>query len=189
MIKNYQQKIVSFLNKASEPVDVEKIRTACSIGNWNTALTNCLDLLVQGKIMGQKTSRGWVFWTHQETQLEPWQEAIGNFEALKISEDKVTLTLTHTVKNLAITFPKEAPEAQTLLQALKNTQKGTKIAILKTDIPEKPIIIRTFTAIPDANNQPCWKQQLRRSLLCYAFKGYALKFSLWLSGLRLSWWF
>jgi len=161
MIKNYQQKIVSFLNKATEPVDVEKIRTACSIGNWNTALTNCLDLLVQGKIMGQKTSRGWVFWTYQETQLEPWQEAIGNFEALKISEDKVTLTLTHTVKNLVITFPKETPEAQTLLQALKSTQKGTKIAILKTDNPEKPIIIRTLNEATITHSCSYQKCQVR----------------------------
>jgi hypothetical protein len=153
MIKNYQQKIVSFLNKATDPVDVEKIRTACGIGNWNTALTNCLDLLVQGKIMGQKTSRGWVFWTHQETQLEPWQEAIGNLEALKISQEKVTLTLTHTLRNLTITFPKDTPEAQTLIETLTNTPRGTKIALLKTDLPEKPIIIRTFTETLNAKNE------------------------------------
>jgi len=80
--------------------------------------------------------------THRETQLEPWEEAIGNYESLRITEDKVTLILTYTIKSLAITFPKESLEAKTLIQTLRNTLRGTKIAILKTDIPEKPLIIR-----------------------------------------------
>jgi len=143
--KNYPEKIITFLTQTTEPVDVEKIRIACHIGNWNTALTHCLDLLVQGKIQGQKTSKGWVFWTLQETSLEPWQEAIGNLEDLKISEDRVTVTLSRIVRSFAITFPKETLEAQTLIQTLKKTPKGTKIALLKTDIPEKPLIIKPLT--------------------------------------------
>jgi len=80
--------------------------------------------------------------TCRETQLEPWEEAIGNFESLKITEDKVILVLTYTIKSLTITFPKESLEAKTLIQTLRNTRKGTKIALLRTDIPEKPLIIR-----------------------------------------------
>jgi len=189
MKENYQEKILTFLGKATQPTDVEKIRTACGIGNWNTALTHCLELLVQGKIQGQKTSKGWTFWMYRETQLEPWEEAIGNYEALKISEDKVTLILTHTIKSIAIAFPKETPEAQMLIQTMRNTKKGTKIAILKTDIPEKPLIIRTYNETPVANKLFCTLLQFRRSMLWTAFNLAASKFMLWLFELRPSWWF
>lgn len=187
MKENYQEKILTLLGQATQPTDVEKIRAACGIGNWNTALTHCLELLVQGKIQGQKTSKGWTFWIYHETQLEPWEEAIGNYEDLKISEDKVTLILTHTIKNLAITFQKETPEAQILTNTLKNTKKGTKLAILKTDNPEKPIIIRTYNETPVANKHVSTLFQFRKSMLWIAFRLTALKFTLWLFGLRLSW--
>ncbi|MEM2129144.1 MAG: hypothetical protein QXZ70_00950 [Candidatus Bathyarchaeia archaeon] len=189
MKENYQEKILALLSKAVQPIDVEKIRVACGIGNWNTALTHCLELLVQGKIQGQKTSKGWTFWIYHETQLEPWEEAIGNYEALKISEDKVTLILTHTIKNLAIAFQKETPEAQILIQTLKNTKKGTKLAILKTDNQKKPIIVRPYNETPIANKPSSTLFQFRKSMLWIAFKLTVLKFTLWLFGLRLGWWF
>lgn len=166
MTKIYQPKILSFLSQTTEPVDVEKIRTACGIGNWNTALTHCLDLLVQGRIHGQKTSKGWVFWAHQEKQLEPWEEARGNYEALKVSEEKVTLVLTHTLKTLTISFPKDTPEAQTLIQTLTNTPKGTKIALIKTDIPEKPLVVRTFTDRTVAVKRCLQTLLFRKMILC-----------------------
>lgn len=80
-----------------------------------------------------------------EIQLLPWEEAIGNYDALKITKDKVTLFLIYTPKTVTIGYPKESLEAQTLTRALKNVKKGTKVAILKTDIPQKPLIIRTLT--------------------------------------------
>jgi len=55
-------KIFNFIKASDQPVDVEKIRKACKIGNWNTALKHCLELLIEGKIKGQKTSKSWVFW-------------------------------------------------------------------------------------------------------------------------------
>jgi hypothetical protein len=47
-----------------QPLDVEKIRVACGIGNWQTALKHCLELLYDEKIRGIKTSKSWVFWTN-----------------------------------------------------------------------------------------------------------------------------
>lgn len=64
----YQQKIVDILLEASEPLDIEKIRTEAGIGNWNTALKHCLELFIAKKIRGQKTSRSWIFWVEKETQ-------------------------------------------------------------------------------------------------------------------------
>jgi hypothetical protein len=141
MLREYQKRIINFLNETTGPVDVEKIRINCGIGNWNTALKHCLQLLIQGKIKGEETSKGWLFWIHQPTHLQPWEEAVGDFTDLRINEESITLVLT-TQKTLHITFPTNTPEAQTILKTLKNTPKGKKIAILCTDIPEKPILIQ-----------------------------------------------
>lgn len=62
MNANYKEKIYDFLSKTQKPTDIEKIRKECKIGNWNTALKHCLELLLEGKIKGQKTSKSWVFW-------------------------------------------------------------------------------------------------------------------------------
>ena len=62
MENSYREKIVRTLQKAAMPLDTEKIRTKCGIGNWNTALKHCLELLLEGKIKGRKTSKGWIFW-------------------------------------------------------------------------------------------------------------------------------
>ncbi|MEM2888038.1 MAG: hypothetical protein QXR42_00975 [Candidatus Bathyarchaeia archaeon] len=61
-----KQRILNCLRKAELPMGVESIRVACDIGNWNTALKHCLELLIQGKIKGQKTSKSWIFWTEKE---------------------------------------------------------------------------------------------------------------------------
>lgn len=182
MIREYKkEKILKYLSEATYPVDIEKIRKTCGIGNWNTALNYCLTLLIERKIKGQKTSKSWVFWTHQETHLHPWEEAIGHLEALQVNEDEVTLTLTRTYRELKITFPRNSPEAQTITQTLANTPKGTKIALLKTDDPQKPLLLRILNATTVANKEKSRLLWLRKSILCVAFKGLqliALKFAL-----------
>jgi hypothetical protein len=59
----YPSKIVETLEKATQPMDIEKIRVKAGIGNWNTALKHCLELKIAGKIQGQKTSKSWIFWS------------------------------------------------------------------------------------------------------------------------------
>jgi hypothetical protein len=66
MENNYAKLIVSFIKKAEEPQDIEKIRVACGIGNWNTALKHCLELMLAGRIQGQKTSKSWIFWVSKK---------------------------------------------------------------------------------------------------------------------------
>ena len=63
---NYQEKIIGFLSQVTEPTDIEKIRVETGIGNWNTALKHCLELLIAKKISGTKTSKSWVFWVEKE---------------------------------------------------------------------------------------------------------------------------
>ena len=68
-MRDYEEKILNFLSNTTEPTDVEKIRKACRIGNWNTALKHCLELLIQGRILGQKTSKGWIFWSFTKKRV------------------------------------------------------------------------------------------------------------------------
>lgn len=66
MENDYQQKIVELLEKSFQPLDIEKIRTTAGIGNWNTALKHCLELMIEKKIKGVKTSKSWVFWIEKK---------------------------------------------------------------------------------------------------------------------------
>jgi len=65
----YKEEIRYVLEKSSRPMDVEKIRVACRIGNWQTALKHCLELLWDEKIHGVKTSKSWIFWTKPSRAL------------------------------------------------------------------------------------------------------------------------
>jgi hypothetical protein len=66
---NYQEKILTTLENATQPLDIEKIRTEVGIGNWNTALKHCLELLIAKKINGMKTSKSWVFWIEAKPEV------------------------------------------------------------------------------------------------------------------------
>lgn len=65
MKNGYKESIRRVLTESTIPMDVEKIRVACGIGNWQTALKHCLELLYDGKIHGVKSSKSWLFWVKQ----------------------------------------------------------------------------------------------------------------------------
>jgi hypothetical protein len=60
--RKYELAILRVLARASQPLDVETIRTAAGIRNWETALSHCLQLQHFGKIRGMKSSKSWTFW-------------------------------------------------------------------------------------------------------------------------------
>jgi len=76
MIKDYDAKILLMLKEVDQPVDIEKIRVATGIGNWNTALSHCLALLLKKQINGVKTSKSWVFW--KKVKMEDTLISISN---------------------------------------------------------------------------------------------------------------
>jgi len=167
MINNYKERIIEYLKKATEPVDIEKIRVAVGIGNWQTAARHCLELHARGTILGQRTTRGWVFWSWEETHLVPWQEAIGTLDRIEESETQTIalLTCTHT-RQLAIPLPKNQPETKKLQKLI-----GRKIRVLQTDIPNKPIIIKTLyetTAARKNFSSPRWLRERGLFVLRYA---------------------
>jgi len=140
MTNDYKQKILEYLEVAAEPADIEKIRSACGIGNWNTALKHCLELHAQGAVQGQKTSKGWTFWVYEARPLNIWEEAIGTLDKVENSETQTIAFLTCIYrKQIAIPLPKNQPETEKLQKL-----QGKKISILKTDVANKPIIIRSL---------------------------------------------
>lgn len=165
-MNQHEEKVLRFLTHITEPVDVEKIRVACNIGNWNTALKHCLDLLLQEKIQGQKTSKGWVFWSRQNIHLKTWEEAIGTLDKIQNTECEIVAFLTCTYeKQIAISLPKDQPETHKLTKLI-----GQKIAILRTDDLHKPVIIRTIYATPIAKKEKSTLPQLRRNKLLATMK-------------------
>jgi len=47
-------------------MDVESIRAEAGIGNWQTAKAILLELLVEGLVKGQKSTKSWTFWISKE---------------------------------------------------------------------------------------------------------------------------
>ncbi|MGQ9507225.1 MAG: hypothetical protein ACUVTB_05130 [Candidatus Bathycorpusculaceae bacterium] len=118
-----------------------------------------------------------------EMRLQPWQEIIGTPKEVKTDKETTTAIITCTQHlNFVLTYPNETKEAQTL-QTLQKL-KGQKVAILKTDIPEKPIIIRTLNDAPVAHKIFCKQLLVRSSLLFVALKMVAFNVTLWHFGLR-----
>jgi hypothetical protein len=68
--RNYKAAILRLLLTAPQPLDVERIRVECKIGNWQTALKHCLELLYEDEIRGIKTSKSWIFWTDSSEQAQ-----------------------------------------------------------------------------------------------------------------------
>ncbi len=68
-MKTIKQKIIEHLKTTDMPVCVEDIRASCNIGNWNTALKHCLELLLLNQIQGKRTSNGWIFWVDKEVDI------------------------------------------------------------------------------------------------------------------------
>jgi hypothetical protein len=77
----------------------------------------------------------------KELHLQPWQEIVGTLKEIKTNEETTTaiITCTHNT-DYSISYPNGTKEAETL-QTLQNS-KGQKVAILRTDILEKPILIQ-----------------------------------------------
>jgi len=82
--------------------------------------------------------------TDQRTYLKPWQEIIGTLTGIETTETDLIALLTCTFeKHIAITIQGDKPETERVQKLL-----GRKIAILKTDDPQKPLAIRI---IPENN--------------------------------------
>ena len=58
------QKIMQVLSEAKIPMDVENIREQTGLKNWESTKSILLEMVLQGTILGQRTTRGWIFWVN-----------------------------------------------------------------------------------------------------------------------------
>lgn len=57
-----QQRIMEVLEEAVMPMDVENIRIRAGLKNWESTKAILLEMVLQGTIIGQKTTKSWIFW-------------------------------------------------------------------------------------------------------------------------------
>lgn len=59
-----QQKIKQVLTETKIPMDVENIREQTGLKNWESTKSILLEMVLQGSILGQRTTKGWIFWVN-----------------------------------------------------------------------------------------------------------------------------
>jgi len=84
--------------------------------------------------------------THQPIYLTLWAEVVGIFQGIS-SDDLYTYV---EIDNKLLLFPRESMESRIILNKLNRALIGKKIAMLKTDSPQQPIIIKPFTVTTEA---------------------------------------
>jgi len=82
--------------------------------------------------MGERTEA-------REEHLRLWDEVLGVYQGVEITEFQATLLF----RKLRISFPVHSPEAE-ILKKLGDSLLGKRIGILKTDLREKPLVIRVL---------------------------------------------
>jgi hypothetical protein len=45
-------------------MDVENIREQSGLKNWESTKSILLEMVLQGSILGQRTTKGWIFWVN-----------------------------------------------------------------------------------------------------------------------------
>ena len=131
-MKNETRRIVWIPNKLDEEIEENRKKIGYTRSAfYRYAVTR---LLEQMSIVSRN-----------EIRLRPWEEISGTLSGLEADDFEISaiLSCTHN-KDIAITFPKGSQEATVLKQNLNSLLLGQKIAILKTDSPQQPIIIKPF---------------------------------------------
>jgi len=65
-----RDRILHVLSGAPIPMDVENVRIKSGLKNWESTKALLLELVVEGVISGQKTTKSWVFWVdHTDIRL------------------------------------------------------------------------------------------------------------------------
>lgn len=74
--------------------------------------------------------------------LNSWEEVIGDFKEMKITDKQVKVSLYLGNSHLLLKYPHNSKEARLLQKGLKDVEKGRKIGILRTALSHAPIKIR-----------------------------------------------
>jgi len=65
-----KERIVQVLENSLIPMDVENVRLNAGMKNWESTKSILLEMVLQGAIRGQRTSRSWIFWMDDESSKD-----------------------------------------------------------------------------------------------------------------------
>jgi hypothetical protein len=65
-----KEKISEVLKESQIPMDVENVRVKSGLKNWESTKAILLEMVLQGAIRGQKTTKSWIFWVNTPIALQ-----------------------------------------------------------------------------------------------------------------------
>ena len=71
-------------------------------------------------------------------RLREWEEIVGTFKGIEKDDFSINIIL----KDFKVAFNSDSTEAKIVEEALVEAIPGEKIAVIRTDILDKPIIVR-----------------------------------------------
>jgi len=66
---SHKQRIREVLKESAIPMDVENVRLRAGLKNWESTKALLLEMVLQGMIHGQKTTKSWIFWLNAPAAL------------------------------------------------------------------------------------------------------------------------
>lgn len=78
-----------------------------------------------------------------------WNEVVGSLRNIIITDNAIHLQVSRYV----LSFTKDSAEANYILKMIDDGFTGKRIAILRTDISETPILIRLVACVIPSGNQ------------------------------------
>ncbi len=64
-----REKVREVLRESPIPMDVENVRLRAGLKNWESTKAILLEMVLQGLILGQKTTKSWIFWVNTPAAL------------------------------------------------------------------------------------------------------------------------
>ena len=64
-----KEKVREVLKESPIPMDVENVRLRAGLKNWESTKAILLEMVLQGSILGQKTTKSWIFWVNTPVAL------------------------------------------------------------------------------------------------------------------------
>jgi len=69
----YKQRIVDAVLGSDLPLSVDNVRATAGLSNWESTKALLLELVLERKIKGIRTSKGWIFWDPDKFS---WDDAV-----------------------------------------------------------------------------------------------------------------
>jgi len=84
------------------------------------------------------------------TTLQSWEEIVGRYQGTERNDSHI---IVHLEELSPLSFPLGSSEASILEEELEDVESGTKVGILRSDMPEKPLLVRVVKENQDEGGE------------------------------------